>query len=203
MNFGSAFAGIVSPLFFGIMVDITGSWTIPFGVSVALLVVGAALTFALHPEENAGAANALAGIRSAGSDQLWRRRRRAVGGCAAQQFASLPFLRRRKSLEELNFSGREEGNWNAVAVKYAIAGERRRFCAGSNETREIERVGARDRNVRRAGRIAAPDLPQHRDGVRQRKLLTGKSCDEAAAADLAAALELPENAQELAPWRQP
>jgi MFS family permease len=65
MNFGSAFAGIVSPLFFGIMVDITGSWTIPFGVSVALLVIGAALTFALHPEENAGAAMPLRA-----SDQL-------------------------------------------------------------------------------------------------------------------------------------
>ncbi len=45
MNFGSAFAGIVSPLCFGIVVDLTGSWTIPFSVSVALLVLGAALTF--------------------------------------------------------------------------------------------------------------------------------------------------------------
>ena len=53
MNFGSAFAGIVSPLFFGIVVDLTGSWTIPFSVSVALLVLGAALTFALHPGEKA------------------------------------------------------------------------------------------------------------------------------------------------------
>jgi MFS family permease len=50
MNFGSAFAGIVSPLFFGFMVDITGSWTIPFAVSVALLFLGAGLTFALHPQ---------------------------------------------------------------------------------------------------------------------------------------------------------
>ena len=50
MNFGSAFAGIVSPLFYGIVVDLTGSWTIPFSISVALLVLGAALTFALYPE---------------------------------------------------------------------------------------------------------------------------------------------------------
>ena len=52
MNFGSAFAGIISPLFFGIMVDVTGSWTIPFAVSVALLILGAALTFGLHPQAN-------------------------------------------------------------------------------------------------------------------------------------------------------
>lgn len=55
MNFGSAFAGIVSPLAFGLMVDATGSWTIPFGISVALLLLGAALTFALHPQESAAA----------------------------------------------------------------------------------------------------------------------------------------------------
>jgi nitrate/nitrite transporter NarK len=55
MNFGSAFAGIVSPLFYGIVVDLTGSWTIPFSVSVGLLVLGAVLTFALNGGEQAGA----------------------------------------------------------------------------------------------------------------------------------------------------
>lgn len=54
MNFGSAFAGIVSPLAFGLMVDATGSWTIPFGISVVFLLLGAALTFALHPQQTAG-----------------------------------------------------------------------------------------------------------------------------------------------------
>ena len=53
MNFGSAIAGIGSPLAFGLMVDATGSWTIPFGISVALLLIGAALTFALRPHESA------------------------------------------------------------------------------------------------------------------------------------------------------
>jgi len=53
MNFGSAFAGIVSPLAFGLMVDATGSWTIPFGISVVLLLLGAGLTFALHPQPGA------------------------------------------------------------------------------------------------------------------------------------------------------
>jgi MFS family permease len=50
MNFGSAFAGIVSPFFFGYMVDVTGTWTVPFVASVLLLVLGAALTFALRPD---------------------------------------------------------------------------------------------------------------------------------------------------------
>jgi MFS family permease len=50
MNFGSAFAGIVSPVFFGYMIDLTGSWTIPFVVSILLLLVGAALAFCLRPD---------------------------------------------------------------------------------------------------------------------------------------------------------
>jgi MFS family permease len=48
MNFGSAFAGIVSPVFFGYMIDLTGSWTIPFIASILLLLVGAALAFCLR-----------------------------------------------------------------------------------------------------------------------------------------------------------
>lgn len=51
MNFGSAIAGILSPLAFGLMVDATGSWTIPFGISVVLLLLGAGLTFALHSQQ--------------------------------------------------------------------------------------------------------------------------------------------------------
>jgi MFS family permease len=50
MNFGSAFAGIVSPVFFGYMIDLTGSWTIPFIASILLLLVGAALAFCLRPD---------------------------------------------------------------------------------------------------------------------------------------------------------
>ena len=50
MNFGSAFAGIVSPVFFGYMIDLTGSWTIPFIASILLLLVGAALAFSLRPD---------------------------------------------------------------------------------------------------------------------------------------------------------
>ncbi len=53
MNFGSAIAGIGSPLAFGLMVDATGSWTIPFGISVVLLLLGAGLSFALRPQESA------------------------------------------------------------------------------------------------------------------------------------------------------
>jgi MFS family permease len=50
MNFGSAVAAIVSPLVFGLVVDLTGNWTLPFIGSVALLVLGAALAFTMHPE---------------------------------------------------------------------------------------------------------------------------------------------------------
>jgi MFS family permease len=38
MNTGSAVAAIVSPLAFGLIVDLTGSWVLPFAVSIALLL---------------------------------------------------------------------------------------------------------------------------------------------------------------------
>ncbi|MEW5305507.1 MAG: hypothetical protein WDW36_008041 [Sanguina aurantia] len=50
MNFGFGLAGIVSPLLFGAALDATGSWTVPFGASLALLLVGAALTFFMRPD---------------------------------------------------------------------------------------------------------------------------------------------------------
>ena len=51
MNFGSAFAGIVSPLFFGYMIDLTGTWTVPFIASILLLLLGAVLAFYLRPDQ--------------------------------------------------------------------------------------------------------------------------------------------------------
>lgn len=50
MNFGSAFAAIVSPLAFGWIVDLTGNWILPFAGSIGLLVIGAGLSFTMHPE---------------------------------------------------------------------------------------------------------------------------------------------------------
>ncbi len=51
MNFGFASAGIISPVVFGYLVDRTGSWTLPFAGSAALLLVGAALAFRIHPDK--------------------------------------------------------------------------------------------------------------------------------------------------------
>jgi cyanate permease len=50
MNTGSAVAAIVSPLAFGLIVDLTGSWVLPFAVSIALLLLGCAMAFTMHPE---------------------------------------------------------------------------------------------------------------------------------------------------------
>ena len=50
MNFGFGLAGIISPMFFGVMIDITGTWTVPLAVSVALLLLGAVLTVRLRPD---------------------------------------------------------------------------------------------------------------------------------------------------------
>ena len=50
MNTGSAFAAIVSPVVFGYVVDKTGHWTWPFVGSMVLMLFGAALAFAMHPD---------------------------------------------------------------------------------------------------------------------------------------------------------
>ncbi|HEY7390481.1 MAG TPA: MFS transporter [Bryobacteraceae bacterium] len=51
MNFGFGVAGLVSPSSFGYLVDVTGSWVVPFVGSVVLLLVGALLALRLRPEE--------------------------------------------------------------------------------------------------------------------------------------------------------
>lgn len=50
MNTGMAIAGIISPIVFGSLVDLFGNWHYPFMMSVGLLVLGAVLCFAMHPE---------------------------------------------------------------------------------------------------------------------------------------------------------
>jgi MFS family permease len=50
MNFGFGIAGITSPVVFGGLLDLTGSWTVPFYGSIGLLLLGAALSFLMHPE---------------------------------------------------------------------------------------------------------------------------------------------------------
>jgi MFS family permease len=51
MNTGSAFAAIVSPVVFGYIVDKTGHWTWPFIGSMVLMLFGAALSFAMRPDQ--------------------------------------------------------------------------------------------------------------------------------------------------------
>jgi sugar phosphate permease len=51
MNTGSALAAIISPVVFGYVVDKTGHWTWPFMGSMALMLFGAALSFAMHPDQ--------------------------------------------------------------------------------------------------------------------------------------------------------
>src|SRR5262252_2853634 len=54
MNTGSALAAIVSPVVFGKIVDLTGNWTWPFIGSMVLMLFGAALCFAMHPDQPLG-----------------------------------------------------------------------------------------------------------------------------------------------------
>ncbi|MGX7706542.1 MFS transporter [Methylobacterium sp. Gmos1] len=50
MNAGSAVAGIISPILFGLIIDATQNWTLPFAGSIGLLLVGAAATFWIKPQ---------------------------------------------------------------------------------------------------------------------------------------------------------
>ncbi|HEX3863515.1 MAG TPA: MFS transporter [Stellaceae bacterium] len=50
MNASGAVAGILSPVVFGRILDMTGSWTMPFGVSIALLLCGIATTAWMRPD---------------------------------------------------------------------------------------------------------------------------------------------------------
>ncbi|MBV8120311.1 MAG: MFS transporter, partial [Alphaproteobacteria bacterium] len=51
MNFGFGLAGIISPFVFGYVIDVTGSWSVPFIASLALLLIGAALALRLRPDQ--------------------------------------------------------------------------------------------------------------------------------------------------------
>lgn len=50
MNAGSAIAGILSPILFGYLVDRTGSWTLPFVGSVAMLLIGIVAALRIRPD---------------------------------------------------------------------------------------------------------------------------------------------------------
>jgi MFS family permease len=50
MNFGFGVAGLISPSTFGLLVDLTGSWVLPFVCSIALLLVGAILVERIRPD---------------------------------------------------------------------------------------------------------------------------------------------------------
>jgi MFS family permease len=50
MNSGFALAAIVSPLTAGYVIDLTGNWYLPFLMTIAVLLLGAACAFVMHPE---------------------------------------------------------------------------------------------------------------------------------------------------------
>jgi MFS family permease len=50
MNFGFGVAGIISPVVFGGLLDLTGRWTVPFYGSLGLLLVGSGLSFFMRPD---------------------------------------------------------------------------------------------------------------------------------------------------------
>jgi MFS family permease len=51
MNVGFGVAGVLSPLAFGFVIDRTGNWTLPFGLSIAMLLIGIVCSFWMRPEQ--------------------------------------------------------------------------------------------------------------------------------------------------------
>ena len=51
MNFGFGLAGIISPVVFGIAIDATGRWDLPFIGSLAFLIAGALLALRIKPSQ--------------------------------------------------------------------------------------------------------------------------------------------------------
>jgi MFS family permease len=49
MNLGFGIAGVLSPSFFGFLIDRAGSWEVPFAISIFLLFVGVLLAFRIDP----------------------------------------------------------------------------------------------------------------------------------------------------------
>lgn len=52
MNSGSALAAILSPLVFGVIIDRTGNWSLPFIGTMGLLLVGIAGAFLMRPDHS-------------------------------------------------------------------------------------------------------------------------------------------------------
>ncbi len=50
MNSGSALAAILSPLAFGVVIDATGNWTLPFLGTIGLMLAGTAVAFWMRPD---------------------------------------------------------------------------------------------------------------------------------------------------------
>jgi MFS transporter, ACS family, glucarate transporter len=50
MNTGSALAAIVSPLAFGLVIDQTGDWSLPFIGTIGLMLAGTVAAFWMRPD---------------------------------------------------------------------------------------------------------------------------------------------------------
>jgi MFS family permease len=47
---GVAIAGIISPVVFGWLIDVSGNWNLPFATGIAILLLGAAVVGMLRPD---------------------------------------------------------------------------------------------------------------------------------------------------------
>jgi nitrate/nitrite transporter NarK len=66
MNASGAVAGILSPVAFAWILDLTGSWTLPFAVSVGLLLFGIVVTYWIRPDRPVEAVSNAARLAVAG-----------------------------------------------------------------------------------------------------------------------------------------
>jgi len=66
MNAAGAVAGIMSPVAFAWILQRTGSWTLPFAVSVCLLLFAIIMTYWIRPDRPIEAVTRVGGLAVAG-----------------------------------------------------------------------------------------------------------------------------------------
>jgi MFS family permease len=84
MNASGAVAGILSPFTFGVILEWTGSWTMPFRVSVGLLLFAIVVTFWIRPDRPIEAVTKADGLAMAGEQAHGAKARMRVAAPSAK-----------------------------------------------------------------------------------------------------------------------
>ena len=121
-------------------------------------------------------------------------------GAADQQPRDVEPVRSFERHERTELVSLHHGNGDAVTTRHPVAAGGTHSVSGSDDAGEVERVGGRNDGEGTRSRRAS-NLAQRLNRLGQRELFPGHPGHEAAAANLAASLQSPIDARQLAPRR--